>query len=72
MTQHQDVIQPLACASGAVLAATSLRRIEVCSCAQDYAERRALRGELKALGKEERSRQQKAIAEARQACQLPG
>ena len=30
---------------------------------QDYAERRALRGELKALAKEERSRQQKAVGE---------
>ena len=40
-----------------------------CVRAQDYAERRALRGELKALAKEERSRQQKAITEARQARQ---
>ena len=30
---------------------------------QDYAERRALRGELKLLAKEERSRQQKAVGE---------
>ena len=30
---------------------------------QDYAERRALRGELRLLAKEERSRQQKAVGE---------
>lgn len=30
---------------------------------QDFAERRALRGELRTLAKEERSRQQKAIGE---------
>ena len=30
---------------------------------QDYTERRALRGELKLLAKEERSRQQKAVKE---------
>jgi superfamily I DNA and/or RNA helicase len=31
--------------------------------AQDYAERRALRGELRALQKEERQRQQRAVGE---------
>lgn len=35
-------------------------------CLQDYAERRALRGETKALAKEERQRQQKAVQEVLQ------
>jgi len=33
---------------------------------QDYAERRSLRGEIKALAKEERQRQQKAVQEVLQ------
>ena len=52
-----------------MLAVINLKSIS-CVRAQDYAERRALRGELKALAKEERSRQQKAITEARPARQL--